>query len=62
MSEIQLDEILNLPAGLNSILTLRFQQIRIRSIYKTSLKIRRRRRRKINYNVGYNEETDLSHH
>jgi hypothetical protein len=60
MSEIQLDEILNLPAGLNSILTLRFQQIRIRSIYKTSLKIRRRR--KINYNVGYNEETDLSHH
>jgi hypothetical protein len=56
MSEIQLDEILNLPAGLNSILTLRFQQIRIRSIYKTSLKIRRRR--KINYNVGYNEETD----
>ena len=61
MSEIQLDEILNLPAGLNSILTLRFQQIRIRSIYKTSLKIRRRRR-KINYNVGYNEETDLSHH
>jgi hypothetical protein len=60
MSEIQLDEILNLPAGLNSILTLRFQQIRIRSIYKTSLKIRRRR--KINYNVGYNKETDLSHH